>query len=56
MEKWNCIVVDDELVDRLMVVSFVKRFPKLNLIGAYATANEALEIIEKQKIDILFLD
>ena len=56
MEKWNCIVVDDELVDRLMVVSFVKRFPKLNLIGAYATANEAIEIIEKQKIDILFLD
>ena len=56
MEKWNCIVVDDELVDRLMVVSFVKRISKLNLIGAYATANEALEIIEKQKIDILFLD
>ena len=56
MEKWNCIVVDDELVDRLMVVSFVKRFSKLNLVGAFATAHEALEVIEKQKIDILFLD
>ena len=56
MEKWNCIVVDDELVDRLMVVSFVKRFPKLNLIGAFATAHEALAVIKKQKIDILFLD
>lgn len=56
MNQWNCIVVDDELVDRLMVVSFVKRFPKFNLVGAYATAQEALAIIDQHKIDILFLD
>jgi two-component system, LytTR family, response regulator len=56
MNQWNCIIVDDELVDRLMVVSFAKRFPKLNIIGAYASANEALEVLNNQKIDILFLD
>lgn len=56
MSIWNCIIVDDELVDRLMVVSFAKRFPKLNIIGAYANANEALAVLDKQKIDILFLD
>ena len=56
MEKWNCIIVDDELVDRLMVVSFAKRFPKLNIMGAFASANEAIEVLNKQKIDILFLD
>ena len=56
MSKWNCIIVDDQLVDRLMVLSFAKRFPKLNIIGAYASANEAIAVLEKNKIDILFLD
>lgn len=39
-----------------MVVSFAKRFPKQNIIGAYANANETLVVLDKQKIDILFLD
>ena len=56
MEKWNCLIVDDEDVDRLMVVSFAKRFPKLNIIGAFKSSKEALEILDQQKIDILFLD
>jgi two-component system, LytTR family, response regulator len=56
MEQWNCIIVDDEDVDRLMVVSFVKRFPKLNLIGAYGSTEEAMPAFDTQKIDILFLD
>jgi two-component system, LytTR family, response regulator len=56
MEKWNCIIVDDEDVDRLMVVSFAKRFPKLNIIGTYKSAKEAIEVLEKEKIDVLFLD
>lgn len=56
MKKWNCVIVDDELVDRLMVLSFAKRFPMLNIIGCYATAQEFLDILEHNKIDILLLD
>lgn len=56
MKTWNCIIVDDEDVDRLMVVSFAKKFPQLNIIGTYKSAEEALEILSKTKIDILFLD
>ncbi len=56
MEKWNCIIVDDEDVDRLMVVSFAKRFPKLNIIGAFNSAEQALVVLNQEKIDILFLD
>ena len=48
MSKWNCIIVDDQLVDRLMVVSFAKRFPKLNIIGAYATAKEAIDLYKSR--------
>lgn len=56
MKIWNCIIVDDEDVDRLMVVSFAKRYPSLNIIGSYKSAEEALPILEKEKIDVAFLD
>jgi DNA-binding LytR/AlgR family response regulator len=56
MKKWNCIIVDDEEIDRLMVLSVAKRYPQLNIIGAFESAEEALITIENQHIDILFLD
>lgn len=56
MDKWNCIIVDDEEVDRLMTVSFAKKFPKLNIVGVFSSAEEALLAIANDKIDILFLD
>jgi two-component system LytT family response regulator len=56
MNQWKCIIVDDEDVDRLMVLSFAKRYPMLQIAGTFKSAAEALEILEHQKIDILFLD
>ncbi|WP_310557376.1 LytTR family DNA-binding domain-containing protein [Flavobacterium sp.] len=52
----NCIIVDDDEIDRLMVTSFVKRFPNLNIVGVFESAEKALPVIEKERIDILFLD
>jgi two-component system, LytTR family, response regulator len=56
MEKYNCIIVDDDEIDRLTVLSFAKRFESLNIIGTFESAENALELIEKERIDILFLD
>ncbi|WP_395045961.1 LytR/AlgR family response regulator transcription factor [Flavobacterium sp.] len=56
MEQFNCIIVDDDEIDRLTVQSFVKKFPRLKLLGIYDSAEKALEIINTEKIDILFLD
>jgi two-component system, LytTR family, response regulator len=56
MEKWNCIIVDDEEVDRLMTMSFVKRFPRLNVVGVFESAEEALVESHTLEIDIAFLD
>ncbi|MFT3795020.1 LytR/AlgR family response regulator transcription factor [Flavobacterium sp.] len=56
MNPWKCIIVDDEDVDRLMVVSFVKRFPSIEIAGIYKSAAEALAALQKEKIDVLFLD
>jgi two-component system, LytTR family, response regulator len=56
MQKLNCIIVDDDEIDRLMVTSFVKRFPHFVILGIFESAEEALDCIEKETIDVLFLD
>ena len=56
MKKWNCIIVDDDEIDRLTAVSYAKKFDNLNIIGVFESANEALDVIANEVIDILFLD
>lgn len=56
MKKINCIIVDDDEIDRLMVLSFIKRFDHFNLVGIYESATEALQKIENLEVDVVFLD
>ncbi|MWB95799.1 response regulator [Flavobacterium sp. GA093] len=56
MKKYTCIIIDDDEIDRLTVLSFAKRFPVLTILGVFESADEALPFIEKENIDILFLD
>jgi two-component system, LytTR family, response regulator len=54
--KWKCIIADDTEIDNLMVVSYVKRFPFFELIGAFTSSREAMTAIENNKADVIFLD
>lgn len=56
MKHFTCIIVDDDEIDRLTVLSYVKKFPFLTILGVFDSAEAALPIIEKEKVDILFLD
>jgi DNA-binding LytR/AlgR family response regulator len=56
IHQYSCIIIDDDEIDKLTVVSFAKKFPVLDILGAFESAEEALPCIEKGKIDILFLD
>ncbi len=56
MGKFNCIIIDDDEIDRLTVVSFAKKFPELNIIGVFEDAEEALPVLNSNEIHILFLD
>jgi two-component system LytT family response regulator len=56
MNTYNCIIVDDEEIDRLLTFSFVSRIPFLTIIDCCETADEALALIQTHKIDVLFLD
>jgi two-component system, LytTR family, response regulator len=53
---YNCIIIDDDEIDRLVVISFVKRYPFLNIFGVYSSANEAFVAVGDTKIDVLFSD
>ncbi|SCY48278.1 LytR/AlgR family response regulator transcription factor [Flavobacterium caeni] len=56
MATYNCIIIDDDEIDRITVVAFVKKFPELNIVGVFDNAASALPAIETQDVQILFLD
>lgn len=56
MKPFNCIVVDDDEIDRLVAVSFVKRYAQLCLVGVFESAEEALSQVDFDQIDVVFLD
>ena len=56
MKKFNCIIVDDDEVARLKVVSIARKFPVFNIIGHFSSATAAFSVSEKESIDVLFLD
>ena len=56
MKNLTCIIVDDDEIDQLMVVSFVKRFLHLDLLGTFLSAEEALAFCQNKSVDIVFLD
>ena len=56
MKHINCIIIDDDEIDRLTVTSFVKRNPVFNIVGIFEDPIEAISVIQKEKIDVLFLD
>ncbi|MCX6192903.1 MAG: LytTR family DNA-binding domain-containing protein [Cytophagales bacterium] len=56
MEKMNCLVVDDEVMGRKLIEENVKQIPFLNLVGSCSNAFEAMEVLQKEKVDLIFLD
>lgn len=56
MNSYRCIVADDNELDRLTITSYLAKFPDLEIVGVCSDANEALDLIEKNEVDILFLD
>jgi len=56
MKPFNCIIVDDDEMDRLAVLSYAKRFSILNVIGVFDSAEKALIFIDNNAVEIAFLD
>lgn len=56
MTKLTCLAIDDESLARKMLVDNISQVPFLELAGTCKNAFEAMEVLQKQKIDLMFLD
>ncbi|MEN0049428.1 MAG: LytTR family DNA-binding domain-containing protein [Bacteroidota bacterium] len=52
----NCIIIDDEELARKLLENYVGRLPHLNVLGSFKNPVAALQIIQNQKVDLIFLD
>ena len=56
MSQLNCIIIDNDELDRLMVISLLKRFSQIKIMGVFNSAESALNYLESHRPDIIFLD
>ncbi|OFX41869.1 MAG: DNA-binding response regulator [Bacteroidetes bacterium GWA2_32_17] len=56
MKKISCIIVDDEPLAIDLLERYICKTPFLDYKNRYSNAIEALEILNKQTIDLIFLD
>jgi len=56
MNPLRCLLVDDEPLALRLLASFVARVPVLALVGACRNAQEALDLLAREPVDVLFLD
>ena len=56
MEKINCIIVEDEPLAAEVLEDYVKQVPFLELKKVCPDAFYAMEVLQKEKVDVMFLD
>jgi DNA-binding LytR/AlgR family response regulator len=52
----RCIAIDDEELALELLVDNIRNVPYLELVGACSNPLEAIELLQKQKVDLVFLD
>lgn len=52
----NCIIVDDEPIARDILRNYISQVPYLNLTGECSDAFEAMQLINRQPVDLVILD
>jgi len=56
MGKITCMVLDDDKIDCLTVLAFLQRYPHLECIGSFTSAETALTAVRDRQPEVLFLD
>ena len=56
MNELACIIVDDEELARVLLENYISRLPYLKLVGKCSNPIEALQFLQDQTIDLIFLD
>lgn len=56
MKALRCIIADDNELDRLTISSYLSHFPEFEILGIFENPVQALEAIQNEMPDIVFLD
>ena len=56
MDKYRCIIIEDEPLALERTKGFVEKVPFLNLCATFDNALEGLSYLKANKVDLLFLD
>jgi DNA-binding LytR/AlgR family response regulator len=56
MNRFNCLIVDDEPIARDILENYCKHLSELSIVGSCSNALEAKSTLQNQPVDILFLD
>jgi DNA-binding LytR/AlgR family response regulator len=54
--KFNCLIVDDEPIAQQILEKYISQIEALQLVWKCNNAFEALNVLHREKIDVLFLD
>ncbi|MFT3740684.1 MAG: LytTR family transcriptional regulator DNA-binding domain-containing protein [Breznakibacter sp.] len=55
-KAYKAIIVDDELLARQIVESYLGAYPQIEIVARCANGFEALKAVQEQRPDIMFLD
>lgn len=56
MNDLSCLIVDDEELARTLLENYILRLPYINLVGKCSNPIEALQLLQQQSVDLIFLD
>lgn len=56
MRKIRCLIVDDEPLALDLIEDYVLKTPFLELVNKYNSPFQAIEALQKEKVDLIFLD
>ena len=56
MSKFNCVIIEDEPLAAELLMDYVSQVPFLELKAVCTDAIYAMEVLQNEKIDLLFLD
>ncbi|MFD2784456.1 LytR/AlgR family response regulator transcription factor [Hymenobacter rubripertinctus] len=52
----NCLIIDDEPFARELLESYVAQLPHLHLVASCEHVFEALDVLQRQRVDLVFSD
>jgi DNA-binding LytR/AlgR family response regulator len=56
MKILQCIIADDEPIARQILENYIDVIPNLEIVASCKNAFEVMDVLQKQAVDILFLD